>query len=377
MAATHNTKNTNTTREHNLATVNVAQLKEHILIGAALGQVTYIEGIPGSGKTEIVRQTALDNGAVAVDFILSEMLPEDLGGFVTPDIAGRTAVRLMPDIVARVLAARQAHGKPVYAFFDELTNASNSVTASAFKILHERHAGGFPLPEDTVCIAAGNPTDVSSVAQELPAPLINRMSTVVFNGPTNDEWLGHMFARGVHPVVAGFLKFNPQYLCKEGDFNSGLPTPTPRSWTATSDMLNYLDKLGPVNPGTRLSAIASRVGSNAALLMETSLKYNDSLVPWHIIKTNPETAPVTQDFAPAYMQAVTLVSAIERNSPEEARIATTYARRLPREVLAVFALGISKRPDAGVMMRALGTDDFKGLVEMSASNNKLALKKKD
>jgi SpoVK/Ycf46/Vps4 family AAA+-type ATPase len=370
-------KNTNDVRD--LTRVHVAQLKEMLAINMAIKQVTFILGPPGCGKTEIVRQVAKEQGSTAVDFILSELLPEDIGGTVVADTKNSQSIRLMPDVVARIHKVRAETGRPVVAFFDELTNAPKSVTAAAFKLLHEGTAGGFAVPEDTMFVAAGNPPEVSSVAEDLPAPLLNRMSIVNFAGPTATEWRDHMLNRGVHPAVMGFVHMNGSYLIEEADFNSGSATPTPRSWAAVSAMLHHLDKLKetdgkPLNVVTRMSSIASRVGSRAAQMMEASLKYADQLQPWSAIKADPENCPVTQEFAPAYIQAIALIAAVGERSKEDAKSAIIYGRRLPREVLAVLALGLSQRPDGAVLRSAMTLSDSTAIAEMASSNRALKLK---
>lgn len=361
-----------------LSRVNATQLAQHLAINMAVKQVSFIIGAPGCGKTEIVRQVAEAHGYHAVDFILSELLPEDIGGMVAADTKNARSVRLMPDVISRMFKEREATGKPIVAFFDELTNAPKSVTAAAFKLLHEGTAGGFKVPEDTVFIAAGNPPEVSSVADDLPAPLLNRMSLINFAGPTTTEWQDHMLNRGVHPAVMGFIKLNPSYLMDEADFNSGSATPTPRSWTAVSAKLHHLDKIKeegkPINPVTRMSSIASSVGSKAAQMMEAALKYADQLQPWEKIKADPENCPVTSEFAPAYIQAIALITAVGLKSREDAKAAITYGRRMPREVLAVLALGLSQRPDGAVLRSAMTLADSSAIADMAASNRALKLK---
>jgi len=330
-----------------LNTANVTQLVAHLTVNAKLGQTTLIMGPAGVGKTQLVYQAAEHLGYTVRVFMGSEMLPEDAGGIVTADMAKKEAVRLMPDMVATINAAHEETGKPVLAFLDEINNASMAVMSTMFKMVNEGVAGGYAVPDDTVFVCAGNPPEVSSAAQELPAPLLNRMAVVNFEGPTIDEWEEYALGAGVAPAVMGFLKQNPQYLIGKADFDEGTPTPTPRSWESVSNMLQLLDSGDAGDMGVevragamRMSMIASRVGSESSHAMEAYLQWGDKLVSWDTIKADPANAPVTDEFVPAYMQAVALVT--HATTEEDAKAAITYARRLPAEVLPVFAIGFSK-----------------------------------
>jgi MoxR-like ATPase len=320
-----------------LNAVTARQLEDHLILNALTSTTSYIVGKPGGGKTEIVYKAATHLGRACVVFAASEMLPEDLGGIVAPDMDALTARRLMPDVIASIVKTRESTGKPVMVFFDELNNGSMAVMASCFKLLHEGVAGGVKVPHDTVFVAAGNPPEVSSVAQELPAPLLNRMAVLRYDGPTLSEWEEHVLAHGVHAAVMGFVKQQPNYLNDEADFNSGNPCPTPRSWMAVSKVLHALDAAGNNKPGLRQAAIAARVGSKAALDMEAHLKYFDDLIPFERIIEDPETAPVSEKFAPAYMQAVAALSRMD--TVAEMRACLAYFRRGLSETYPIFVTG--------------------------------------
>lgn len=366
-------------RIDSINTVTAKSLSAHLMLNAKLKQVTYINGPAGVGKTEIVRDTLSAAGFHMLQFIASEMLPEDMGGIPVADHDAQMARRLMPDVIARVNEAKEKYGRHIAVFLDEINNGAQAVMAACFKLLHEGEAGGYRVPDGTVFVAAGNPTDVSSVAQELPAPLLNRFAALDYNGPTLTEWEQHALSRQIHPAVLGFVKYQPQFLIDKADFNSGKPTPTPRSWMAVSSFLHEYDLIktdesGIVNRVFRMEGLAARVGSEAARLMEATLKYSDKLISWEEIKRDPAKAPVTTDFAPAYMQAVALVAQVGRKNTAEAKIAMTYARRLPREVLAVCAMGLSLRPDGVELRSAFTSDDYKAISALPAQSRQLQLK---
>lgn len=355
--------------------LGVAQLREQLMIGIATKQLSYIEGAPGIGKTQIIYQLANSLGYAAICIMVSECLPEDFGGIVAADIAEGSAIRLKPDIVSRIEKLRESSGKPVIAFFDEINNGSQLVFSACMKLLHEGEAGGFKVPADTVFIAAGNPPETSTVANELPAPLFNRMSTLYFGGPTPDEFEQHAVTNKFNPAVLAFLRLNAQYLIGKADFTEGGPQPTPRSWEAASSALNAFDAMkergNPVNPMTRMLALASRVGEEAARSMEATLKYADKLHRWEDIKKNPKQIPATQEFVPAYMQVLNILSQIE--DPNEVGAACAYIQRLPREVMGVFTQNLLRREDSHKFIDQLSLEDLHIARRTSSIGNDMKL----
>jgi hypothetical protein len=325
-------------QDHQRIAVRVDQLEDQLALGVATKQITYIEGPPGVGKTGIIKNFAEENGYEPLCFMVSECLPEDFGGIVAADLAEGVARRLMPDIVARMHSEHARTGKPILAFFDEINNGSQMVFSSCMKLLHEGVAAGFAVPEGTVFVAAGNPPETSSVAQELPAPLYNRMANLQFDGPTIAEFERYAMRRGVHPAVMSFLNQNPQWLLDNADFTGTGAQPTPRSWEAVSDVLNVIDKAKGVDKAqrsfTRVVAIAARVGDSAARMMEATLKHADQLESWANIRRTPESAKATESFVPAYMQVVAVVPNVKDS--DDLRAALTYVRRLPAEIKSFF-----------------------------------------
>lgn len=336
--------------------LGVEALRKQVIMNLMLDQVTYISGPPGVGKTRVIEQIAHDNGFAPITFIISQMMPEDLGGMVTADTSRQVAVRLMPDVLDTINRTRESTGKRVLAFFDEINNGSSLMFGALMNLILERCAAGFCVPEDTRFICAGNPPEVSSVAQELPAPLINRMALIDFDGPTMKEFETYALQRGFHPSVVGFLTMdsNAQYLKDSADFNTGAANPTPRSWEATSKFLEVYDTLaanGQVGPRDRTEGIAARVGRHAAQMMEVALKYGDELISWDVIKADPATAPVSDQFVPAYMQTMALINVCKTG--DDLTTAFTYLKRMPKEMRAVFATGLRSSPNLDAMVEVI------------------------
>lgn len=365
---------------------HVRQLADQLRLNVLTNQVLYIEGPPGVGKTQVVNQIAAEMGRHAVCFMLSEMMPEDLGGIITADVDSGVAKRLVPDIVSRLWGAYTStdqhdeagnvtnpeERRPVLAFADEINNATAMMLSTCFKLLHEGVAGGYAVPPGTVFVAAGNDPATSNVAQDLPAPLYNRMTTVKFAGPSYEEFRQYGIINKFHPAVMGFLEMNPQYLIEEADFTATGAQPTPRSWEAVSDYLYVLDQLAeqgtPVDKVTRMYGIAGRVGEAPGKMMEASLKYADKLVPFADIVADPNNAYAPDDFIPAYMQCLAMSARLD--TVPQAEKCITYVKRLPKEVMSVFVTTLMARPDSAMFIDAFDIDeDIEGANGFNARTN--------
>jgi MoxR-like ATPase len=358
--------------------VTAAGLTTQLLLAFASSQVLYVEGNPGGGKTQIIRKAASSAGYAPMDFALSECMPEDFGGIVTADLAARTAVRLMPDIIDRIRRTQESTGKPVAVFFDELTNASNSVFSACMKILHEGTGGGFTVPEGTRFVAAGNDPTSSSLASELPAPLLNRMAKVVYDGPTWDEWQAHMLGKNPHPALMSYVRANPTALGIDADFNSDSPQATCRSLEAASDVLKIIDQVSEtgakISPADRVTALASRIGGVHAVGMGAHLKYADRLVAWSAITANPAKASIPEDFTVAYMQMILVLKA----SVDKATTVTAlkYVRRMSKELVALYVNSLLLRDDAAVYYEAFDSETIAAVRASSSLGQSLQSKLK-
>ena len=254
-------------------------------------------GAPGVGKSTLVKEAAREFAErlgkefveytddiafevlnspqkyfVFVDLRLTEIEAADLSG-IPRDIDG--AVTYKPLLWARVLSKA-----PGVLFLDELTNENDpNKLASAYKLILDRSAGFVRFSDDVFIVAAGNSPEHSAVANQLPAPLVNRLMVLDVTAPTVDEWKTWMvqhYGDAWDIRTYAFLKaFEAEgYLLRTPEDPETLRNyPTPRSWTKLALLLKkgiagpeVVDGLIGPEVGARFSAfIRARVDLDALL----------------------------------------------------------------------------------------------------------------
>ncbi len=182
-------------------------------------------------------------------------------------------------------------------FLDEINQAAGSVQALAFQLALDRKVGEHELPENTVVIAAGNPTKISGVSNTLPIPLRSRMRNVGVE-VTLEAWKKWARDNNIHPVVVAYLNYRPEDFYPEvGDKHQKEEQANvvdPRKWEEMSDALHddqIWDGMSPTRALQREVFDILGTGSR----FETQRSVGDNF--WAFLKTRMEMPPIEEVFA--------------------------------------------------------------------------------
>jgi len=173
---------------------------------------------------------------VFVDLRLTECEPSDLIGLPRET---NGSVVFKPLRWAEVLSKTSG-----VLFLDELTNVQRpDILSVAYKLVFDRMAGFTKFDDDVLLISAGNKPKHSSVAVELPAPLMDRVTLLPISTPTLrewEEWMTSHYGEDWDRTVLGFLQAfkEENYFARMPDKPETLKNyPTPRSWTKVARYL--------------------------------------------------------------------------------------------------------------------------------------------
>ncbi len=225
-----------------------------------------IWGKPGTGKTESVERAGSELKVHVETLIASILEPQDIGGLPFRD-DGKVSFS-PPGFLKRL----ETGG---ILFLDELTTTHPQMQGPLLRLILQKTAGEFRLPESVRIIAASNPPIQSAGGWDLTPPLANRFIHASWE-PDLDSW-----CPGRHPAVRGFLAKRPHL------FAPDLPKewkmefysyPSPRSWEGVGRIISC--------KGFDSELISGCVGQAATGEFLQYIKALDLLDPHEVLK-NP------------------------------------------------------------------------------------------
>jgi SpoVK/Ycf46/Vps4 family AAA+-type ATPase len=201
-----------------------------------------IFGVPGIGKTTIVKKFAEEKGYELRIKHLSRMDPTDWTGIPKND-PNDPYTSFRPISLFRP----SKDNKRIVIFFDEINTALPQVLNSALDVILEKrgdvetYGREAILPENTLIISAGNlgPEEDGTYVEEFSSAVKTRLIQVVLEQNIHD-WIDWAEKNQIHPFVINFLKNHSEYLVDIDGFKQNLQQiATPRGWERVS---NYLKK---------------------------------------------------------------------------------------------------------------------------------------
>lgn len=181
-----------------------------------------IHGMPGIGKSDIVRQVASDLGVSLTDIRASLTDPVDWRGL--PTIINGLTSWAMPDFLP-------TSGSGIL-FLDEINRAPIMVQNALFQLILDRKLGDYSLPSDWSIVSAVNDADTG--VQKMSAALSNRFAHLYLTADL-ESWSDWALTAGIAPMVIAFLRYRPNLLHTFDPASAA--NATPRSWEMLSNVL--------------------------------------------------------------------------------------------------------------------------------------------
>ena len=212
-------------------------------------------GATGVGKSEAVRQLAVELNAELRDVRLCQKMLTDIAGLPALDHETKQTVFYPPAFLAPPVVE-----KPVVLFFDEISLAPDDTKGAVLGILEERRQGEIKIPDDWLIVAAGNRPEDLANARGLGAAANRRLLHIVIE-PQLEATIQHFIKIGVIPEVLAFLKVFPQHLSGEESARTQKHElyPRPASWKKVSDIYEVLRK---ADKNLRRIAVAGIIGDS-------------------------------------------------------------------------------------------------------------------
>ncbi|GAA3634505.1 ATP-binding protein [Microlunatus ginsengisoli] len=267
------------------------------------GVPALVWGNPGIGKTSVVTSLASAWNWHVETVIGSIREATDFLGFGVEVDGGEGRighVAYAPPGWAR--AAAQADRALV--FFDELTTAPPSVRKAMLRVLQERYAGDFALPDTVALVAAANPPESAVDGYDLEPPMANRLIHLDFDfaqtawldgltggfdtvaQPSMNELIGpgdDQHRAQVRGAVTAFLRTRPDLIepgVPSDPVQAGRAWPSRRSWT---NAIAAVSEIRPDDTDAACLLLAGAVGEGPAREYLTFRRELDLPTPEQVI----------------------------------------------------------------------------------------------
>ena len=212
----------------------------------------YLEGKPGMGKTEIVRQIAEELDIGFVSFSITHHTRNTLLGLpvIVEEEGWKYTEYTMSEIVARLLAEQKKGYEEGILLLDEFNCASETIFPMMLAMLQTRNIGHYKIPEGWNIVLCGNPREFNKSARNLDAAIWDRVRRIPIEEDVK-EFLAYAEEKKMHPVVIRYLganRVNLYFYDTSGDVDEVV---TCRGWENLSHMLYAYEVLGnPITENT-------------------------------------------------------------------------------------------------------------------------------
>lgn len=288
----------------NLFSLTPAKVKSCVESCMQARLVPFIQGSPGIGKSNIVKQIADEYRLKMVDLRLSSMDPTDLQGL--PMIQNGKA-QFNPYEMFPLEDSLIPEGYEGWLLFlDEFNSAPKAVQSAAYRVVLDREIGQHKLHSKCFVVAAGNKSTDNAIVNRLSTAMASRV--IHLNMEVNfDNWrYDFAIPHGIDERIIAYLSMYPMKLM---DFDPDKEDQTfcsPRTWEFTSKLLKVLNKKELSEDDIPLLAGAITI-EQASAFVQFCKVYKNIISIKDIIK-NPDIDPPS-DAATLWAVIIHLVSA--------------------------------------------------------------------
>ena len=206
----------------------------------------YLEGSPGIGKTEIVRQIADELNIGYVSFSLVHHTRNSLLGLpvITELESGDKYTRYtMSEIIAKVLEQVEKGKQEGILLLDEFPCMSETILPAMLAFLQTKNIGTHHLPEGWVVVLCGNPPAYNKTARTFDSAIMDRIRKLEITFEP-EVFLEYGKKIGLHKAIIDYLEVNKDKTYRYVQQAGQMELVTCRGWENVSHMLKTYEVLG-------------------------------------------------------------------------------------------------------------------------------------
>lgn len=226
-----------------------------------------IQGAPGTGKSDIIREICEEQGWVLSVKYLSNMSLEQITGIPCKVESGSTAVWSKPELFnfdfpeyapdAYINGSESVkRSTPKILLIDDFHLADRIMQRYLFQLLTYKSLNGYRLPDNTAILLAGNRSSDKALANVIPAPVCNRLMFMEVKSDCND-WLNNFaFKNNIRHDITSYL-YNHGDVCLSSEPIESSAWASPRAWTYLSYQMDAYEQMYGKLTVTALKNMAS------------------------------------------------------------------------------------------------------------------------
>ena len=205
----------------------------------------YLEGKPGIGKTEIVRQVAEELQIGFVSFSITHHTRNSLLGLpvISNLESGKYTEYTMSEIIAAVIEKEEQGQKEGILLLDEFNCASETIMPTMLAFLQTRNIGKYTIPEGWSIVLCGNPSAYNKSAKQFDAAILDRVRKMEVEYDITD-FLAYAKEKNFHASVIEYLELNRMHFYRCLVEKDKEEVVTCRSWENLSHMIQVYEELG-------------------------------------------------------------------------------------------------------------------------------------
>jgi hypothetical protein len=241
----------------------IKDLVKSVEVAVKSGVVPFIQGSPGIGKSDIVKQVANKYKLKLIDIRLSQCDPTDLSGL--PKLNGNRA-EFLPFNIFPIEGDELPEDKSGWLIFlDEINSASRAVQASAYKLVLDRMVGNHKLHRNVVIVCAGNKDSDNAITNQISTALRSRFITLTLE-PDVKSWLQWAYDNNIDWRITAYINYkNISGLYDFDPDKTDTAYACPRSWAMLDKLIKHIaeDKLKDY-----MELLQGTIGNQASIFIE-------------------------------------------------------------------------------------------------------------
>lgn len=316
-----------------LLTLPPKKLAEAVERTMIAGLVPYIQSSPGIGKSDVARQIANKWNLKLIDSRLSTMLPEDLNGlpFRVDNKAAYLPFENFP-----IEGDKIPEGYDGWLIlFDELSSATKSLQAAAYKIILDREVNTRKLHSNVMIMAAGNLKTDKAVVIPMSTAMQSRL--VHFEATVSvPDWIDWADRNSIDYRVKAFINYKPTNLHKFDPNHQENTFPCPRTWMFVSNLIKNQKKLDDIDRVT----VAGAIGEGTAISFMQFCEIASEAPSISEIMLDPEEAKLPTEASLRFFVTSALMDHANKDNLDKV---FRYLNRLPEEYQVIFLRGVARK----------------------------------